>query len=186
MDIANHVTNVHSLDRTENSVHREFSTCFDRQQINIQDSFLILWTQLSSWFGWKKPGFSLAFHFRLWVGSFLDIADLQQLKIAKISIFHDFRAVPAFCDVSTWSERPLDFAGNLNRAIFVRSGWFLHRWKALFKVDWECHTFRPLERTFQHRKSSLKFKLSSTNVTIDPFLEKKMEILLVNFSNFWA
>ena len=41
MDIANHVTNVHSLDRTENSVHREFSTCFDRQQINIQDSFLM-------------------------------------------------------------------------------------------------------------------------------------------------
>ena len=26
-----------------------------------------------------KPGFSLAFHFRLWVGSFLDMADLQQL-----------------------------------------------------------------------------------------------------------
>ena len=70
----------------------------------------------------KKAGFSLAFHFRLWVGSFLDMADLQQLKNAKISILHDFRAVPAFCDVSTWSERPLDFAGNLNRAIFVRSG----------------------------------------------------------------
>ena len=92
---------------------------------------------------------------------------------AKISISHDFRAVPAFCDVSTWSERPLDFAGNLNRAIFVRSGWFLHRWKALFKVDWECHTFRPLERTFQHRKSSLKFKFSLVNVTIDPFLERE-------------
>ena len=70
----------------------------------------------------KKPGFSLAFHFRLWVGSFLDMADLPELKNAKISIFHDFRAVAAFCDVSTWSERPLDFAGNLNRAIFVRSG----------------------------------------------------------------
>ena len=68
-----------------------------------------------------------------------------------------------------------------NRAIVVRFWWFLHHWKALFKVDWECHTFRPLQRTFQHRKSSLKFKFSLVNVTIDPFLEQKMEILLVNF-----
>ena len=109
----------------------------------------------------------------------------QQLKNSKISILHDFRAVPAFCDVFTWSERPLDFAGNLNRAIFVRSGWFLHRWKALFKVDWECHTFRHLQRTFQHRKSSLKFKFSLVNVTIDPFLEKKWKFCL-SISNFWV
>ena len=53
----------------------------------------------------KKPGFSLAFHFRLWVGSFLDMADLQQLKNAKISILHDFRAVPAFCDVFPLGRR---------------------------------------------------------------------------------
>ena len=51
-----------------------------------------------------------------------------------------------------------------NRAIVVRFWWFLHHWKALFKVDWECHTFRPLQRTFQHRKSSsLKFKFSLVN-----------------------
>ena len=48
-----------------------------------------------------------------------------------------------------------------------------YQMKALLKVDEECHTFRPLERTFQHRKSSLKFKFSLVNVTIDPFLEKK-------------
>ena len=134
------------------------------------------WTGL---FSSKWTGLSIIMMvLKPWVGSFLDMAHLQQLKKAKISILHDFRAVPAFCDVSTWSERPLDFAGNLNRAIFVRSGWFLHRWKALFKVDEECHTFRPLERTFQHRKSSLKFKFSLVNVTIDPFLKKKWKFCL--------
>jgi len=57
----------------------------------------------------KKPGFSLAFQLGLLVGSFLDMADLQPLRNAKISIFPHFIALPAFCDVSTWSERPLDF-----------------------------------------------------------------------------
>ena len=82
------------------------------QEMHISISLIIIFTIFgprSSWFGWKKPGFSLAFHLRLWVGSFLDIADLQQLKNAEIFIFTHYRALAAFCDVSPWSKRPLDF-----------------------------------------------------------------------------
>ena len=41
-----------------------------------------------------------------------------------------------------------------NRAIVVRFRWFLHHWKALFKVDEECHTFRGLGTSWHNGNST--------------------------------
>ena len=41
-----------------------------------------------------------------------------------------------------------------NRAIVVRFWWFLHHWKALFKVDGECHTFRGLGTSWHNGNST--------------------------------
>jgi len=115
----------------------------------------------SSWLGWKKPGFSLAFHLRLWVGSFLDMADLQQLKNAKISIFPHFRAVPAFCDVSTWSEESLPLC-----------------WKSEsgnFRPIWMIPT--PLESSFQSRWRMPHFQTSGKDFSA-PKIQFEVQILL--------
>ena len=103
----------------------------------------------SSWFGWEKLVFSLGFHLRLWPGSFWGIQHLPELKIAKKFFFHGFRAS---CDdrvVLTTGRASGIWFSTANRAIVVGFWWFLQRWKALEKVDEECHPCRALATTFR-------------------------------------
>ena len=87
----------------------------------------------SSWFGWKKLGFSLEFHSRLLVASFWGIEHLPRLKIAKISIFPAFRALLLFRVVLTWPR-----VHTYSRLTFLRNQWsefnnFYTIWKLLKK-----------------------------------------------------
>ena len=45
------------------------------------------------------------------------------------------------------------FAGLANRSIVVGFWWFLQFWKALEKVDEECHTFRAVATSFNNGNS---------------------------------
>ena len=48
------------------------------------------------------------------------------------------------------------FGGLANRPIVVRFWWFLQFWKALEKVDEECHTFRALATSLNNGNSTPK------------------------------
>ena len=55
------------------------------------------------------------------------------------------------------------FAGLANRSIVVGFWWFLQFWKALEKVDEECHGFRAVTTTFNNGSSIFSPQKLSSN-----------------------
>ena len=81
--------------------------------------------------------------------SFWDsIAHLAELKIAQMSVFPWCPERVAYDRVVLTTGRASGIWGGLaNRAIVVGFWWFWQFWKALEKVDEECHGFRALAIT---------------------------------------
>ena len=105
----------------------------------------------------KNWCFSLGFHLGLLAGSIWGIAHLAELKIARMSVFPWCPERVAYDRVVLTTGRAAGIFGGLaNRPIVVRFWWFLQFWKALEKVDEECHGFRALATTLNNGNSIWK------------------------------
>ena len=90
--------------------------------------------------------------------SFWDsIAHLAELKIAQMSVFPWCPERVAYDRVVLTTGRASGIWGGLaNRAIVVGFWWFWQFWKALEKVDEECHGFRALATSLNNGNSIWK------------------------------
>ena len=95
--------------------------------------------------------FSLGITLRGYLKSILDHFQSSKSKISKI---HIFRALRDDRVVLTTGRGSGICFWPANRAIVVRFRWFLHHWKALFKVDEGCHTFRGLGTSWHNGNST--------------------------------
>ena len=100
----------------------------------------------------------MGFHSRLLAGSFWAcIEHLAELKIAKMSVFPWCPERVAYDRVVPTTGRGSGiFAGLANRSIVVGFWWFWQFWKALEKVDEECHGFRALATSLNNGNSIWK------------------------------
>ena len=111
--------------------------------------------------------FSLGITLRGYLKSILDHFQSSKSKISKI---HIFRALRDDRVVLTTGRGSGICFWPANRAIVVRFRWFLHHWKALFKVDEGCHTFRGLGTSWHNGNSTCS----------PPKVEFSIQILLVS------
>ena len=76
--------------------------------------------------------------------------------------------------------------GLANWAIVVGFWWFLQFWKALFKVDEECHTFRALATSLNNGNSMLKMDFE--RILLQIYRAKslaKLSIFVWFLTHFW-